>query len=184
MKIEDELMELIVSRYGTIAAFVREVELPYSTFKSIMTRGIMNASIGNILKICSALNISADELANGKIVPVETKTEEKNIEDIVLDFKMRKPKEIELDNEPLTSEELSLLSDSLEISIEMLRRRRARNKRFEVYSEGVSELIAKHSQEAKSSLYDTKNVEMEFQKFFDALTEKAKAEKTEARENG
>lgn len=179
MKIEDELMELIVSRYGTIAAFVREVELPYSTFKSIMTRGVMNASIGNILKICSALNISADELANGKIVPVETKTEEKNVEDIVLDFKMRKPKEFELDNEPLTSEELSLLSDSLEISIEMLRRKRARNKRLEAYSEGVSELIAKHSQEAKSFLYGTKSDDADFQRLVDALKEKA-----EARGNG
>lgn len=184
MKIEDELMELIVSRYGTIAAFVREVELPYSTFKSIMTRGVMNASIGNILKICSALNISADELANGKIVPVETKTEEKNIEDIVLDFKMRKPKEFELDNEPLTSEELSLLSDSLEISIEMLRRKRARKKRLDAYSEEFSEMLARHMQEAKGALYEKGRNEKNNQREFDLSPKDSPFDAIEARGNG
>lgn len=138
MKIEDELMELIVSRYGTIAAFVREVELPYSTFKSIMTRGVMNASIGNILKICSALNISADELANGNIVPVENKSEKIDVEKMLIDYKLNDRIVLELDGLELSDDELLLLSDSMEVSIGIIKRRRESSRRMSAYVEGLS----------------------------------------------
>lgn len=141
MKIEDELMELIVSRYGTIAAFVREVELPYSTFKSIMTRGVMNASIGNILKICSALNISADELANGKIVPVENKSEIIDVEKMLIDYKLNDRIVLELDGLELSDDELLLLSDSMEVSIGIIKRRRESSKRMSAYVEGLSKVF-------------------------------------------
>lgn len=69
MTIENELKELIISRYGTIKAFAVEIGMPNSTLDSIFRRGIQNASITNVIKICHQLNISTDQLCNGRIVP-------------------------------------------------------------------------------------------------------------------
>ena len=69
MAIENELKNLIVSRYGTVKAFALEIGMPNSTLDSIFRRGIQNASITNIIKICHQLNISTDQLCSGKIVP-------------------------------------------------------------------------------------------------------------------
>ena len=42
--------------------------MPNSTLDNIFRRGVLNSSVTNIIKICNALEISADELADGKIV--------------------------------------------------------------------------------------------------------------------
>ena len=67
MNIETELKELILSRFGTMKAFSEKIELPNSTIDSIFRRGVNNASITNIIKICKALEISADALADGRL---------------------------------------------------------------------------------------------------------------------
>ena len=48
-------------------AFSEKIELPNSTIDSIFRRGVNNASITNIIKICKALEISADALADGRL---------------------------------------------------------------------------------------------------------------------
>ena len=68
MSIEIELKELILSRYKSVRDFAISIEMPYSTLDSIFKRGVSNASITNIIKICETLSISADDLARGKIV--------------------------------------------------------------------------------------------------------------------
>lgn len=68
MTIEQELKELILSRYKSVRDFSISIEMPYSTIDSIFKRGVANASITNIIKICETLFISADDLARGKIV--------------------------------------------------------------------------------------------------------------------
>lgn len=68
MSIEIELKELILSRYKSVRDFAISIEMPYSTLDSIFKRGVSNASITNIIKICETLFISADDLARGKIV--------------------------------------------------------------------------------------------------------------------
>ena len=145
MKIEERLKDLIVLKYGNVANFVREIGLPYSTFKSIMTRGIMNASIGNIIKICSALSISADELANGCIVQVEKtageKTEKKDIEELFTDYRFKTSMTFELDGIPLTSEEKLILSDSFELSLGIIRRQRSREKALSHYEDNFSKAL-------------------------------------------
>ena len=70
MSIEDKLKDYILLNYKSIRAFVNSAGLPYSTVDGILKRGIANSSIGNVLKICKALQISADELANNRIVPM------------------------------------------------------------------------------------------------------------------
>ena len=68
MTIEEQLKALIVSRYVTVKQFAKEANVPYSTIDTILRRGILNASVDNIIKICQTLSISADALADGRIV--------------------------------------------------------------------------------------------------------------------
>ena len=70
MTTEDRLKDYILSNYKSIRSFVATIDLPYTTVDGILKRGIENSSLGNVFKICRALSIDADELANGKIVPV------------------------------------------------------------------------------------------------------------------
>ena len=67
MSIEEKLKHLILSRYDSISEFTTIAQIPNSTMVSILKRGILKASVGNIIKICKVLNISADSLADGKI---------------------------------------------------------------------------------------------------------------------
>lgn len=66
--IEESLKDLILNRYKSIREFTCEIDMPYSTMDTILKRGLNRASIGNVIKICHALDISTDELANGRIV--------------------------------------------------------------------------------------------------------------------
>ena len=69
MNTEEKLKNYILERYVSLREFSQTVGIPHSTFASILSRGIHNASVGNVIKICRALNISADALADGKIEP-------------------------------------------------------------------------------------------------------------------
>ena len=74
--IENKLKELILTRNKSLREFTLKIGMPYSTFDTILKRGVDKANIINILKICNELNISADKLANGII---EFNNIEKNI---------------------------------------------------------------------------------------------------------
>ncbi len=65
--IENKLKELILTKYKSLREFTLKIGMPYSTFDTILKRGVDKANIINILKICNELNISADRLANGII---------------------------------------------------------------------------------------------------------------------
>ena len=43
-------------------AFASEVGIPYTTLRSMLERGIENASVNNVIKVCKALNISIEQL--------------------------------------------------------------------------------------------------------------------------
>lgn len=141
MTIEEKLKEYILVKYKSIREFTLSAGIPYSTVDAILKRGVMNASIGNILKICSALNISADELANGNIVPVENKSEKIDVEKMLIDYKLNDRIVLELDGLELSDDELLLLSDSMEVSIGIIKRRRESSKRMSAYVEGLSKVF-------------------------------------------
>lgn len=141
MTIEEKLKEYILVKYKSIREFTLGAGIPYSTVDAILKRGVMNASIGNILKICSALNISADELANGNIVPVENKSEKIDVEKILIDYKLNDRIVLELDGLEMSDDELLLLSDSMEVSIGIIKRRRESSKRMSAYVEGLSKVF-------------------------------------------
>lgn len=67
-ELEKQVMDLILKNFSSKSDFARKADLPYSTLDSIFKRGLQNASIANIIKLCNALNISADGLSNGKII--------------------------------------------------------------------------------------------------------------------
>ncbi len=64
---EELLKNLILSKYRSVREFTTQIEMPYSTLDSIFKRGVRKASVENIIRICDALNISADALVNGNI---------------------------------------------------------------------------------------------------------------------
>ncbi|MCI8911076.1 MAG: helix-turn-helix domain-containing protein [Clostridia bacterium] len=69
-ELERQVMDLMLKNYASKSDFARKADLPYSTLDSIFKRGLQNASIANIIKLCNALNISADGLSNGKVIMI------------------------------------------------------------------------------------------------------------------
>lgn len=79
MTIEEKLKKYILKKYNSIREFTIAIDLPYSTMATILKRGIANSNVNNIIKICQALEISADELAAGNIVPTQPADDQKTI---------------------------------------------------------------------------------------------------------
>ena len=46
----------------SLKAFSEKAEIPYTTLRSMLERGIGNASVDNVIKICKTLNISVEQL--------------------------------------------------------------------------------------------------------------------------
>lgn len=67
-ELEQKLKSLILEQYGSLSKFAEIVDMPWTTLDSVLKRGIKKSNVSNIIKICQELQISADELANGKIV--------------------------------------------------------------------------------------------------------------------
>ena len=49
--VEQELRELIVSKYKSVKAFSEEANLPYTTVDSILKRGVERANVKNSIKL-------------------------------------------------------------------------------------------------------------------------------------
>lgn len=126
MTTEENLKELIISRYGTMREFATQINMSQSTLATILTRGVHNASIGNILKICKALRISADELANDNIVSTDTEFKRFVSPEIteMLSYMRSERVPMTIRGRPLTDAEWNLLLDGLEIIIGIIERRR------------------------------------------------------------
>jgi hypothetical protein len=71
MSLESEIKQIIINRYGTLAEFSRHSKIAYTTIDSMLKRGIKNANVLNVIKLCDALNISVDKIRNGLIEPAE-----------------------------------------------------------------------------------------------------------------
>lgn len=67
MNIEEEIKRIVITKYGSIRQFANDIEIPYTTIQSIFNRGINNAGMQNVIKICQALGIDTDALAEGRI---------------------------------------------------------------------------------------------------------------------
>lgn len=54
--------ELINRNWPNMKAFAESIDIPYTTLKSMLQRGIGNASVNNVFKVCKGLGISTEEL--------------------------------------------------------------------------------------------------------------------------
>ena len=68
MSVEQELKQVILSKYKSIRAFSIAVDLPYSTIDNIFKRGLMGTGVQTVMKICESLCLDMKELAKGSIV--------------------------------------------------------------------------------------------------------------------
>ena len=59
---ETYLKEMMVLQSGSVKAFSVSAKIPYTTIRSILERGIGNASITSIIAICEALGITTEQL--------------------------------------------------------------------------------------------------------------------------
>ena len=125
MSIDADLKALILSRYKSIREFSITIDMPYTTLYTIFERGIENASIGNVIRICKALKISTDELAEGRIVsiidrkpiPIDHTIE---INDILGETKsrLRHGQTVTLNGKKIDIETIDTICQGIDISVE------------------------------------------------------------------
>ncbi len=138
MTTEDKLKEYILTRYKSVREFGITHDIPNSTLDSVLKRGIENSSVGVIFKICKALNISPDALAEGEIVlkpldygvviggnqiDIEVK-ETKEVDQILEETKERllAYRDLTLEGKPVKKEEITNLVNGIDISLEMVKK--------------------------------------------------------------
>lgn len=123
MTIEEKLKAYILSQYKSIREFSQDIEMPYTTIDGILKRGIKNSSVTNIIKICKELGISADALAEDRIVPTQDIT--KDVTEALPVMRMTiSAKDLNLDGEALTDAEKETLLDAIDLCLEFIRRQR------------------------------------------------------------
>ncbi|MBE6147434.1 MAG: hypothetical protein E7168_03775 [Firmicutes bacterium] len=66
--LENKIKELIIEKYGSVRNFSFKINIPYTTVDSILKRGIDNSNVGNVIKMCKALNLSIDNLIDNKAI--------------------------------------------------------------------------------------------------------------------
>lgn len=76
---EQQLRELIELKYGSVRQMALKIDMPASTINSILNRGILKSNVDNIFKICSALDIRPESLAEG----IDFHKKDENSSDIV-----------------------------------------------------------------------------------------------------
>lgn len=130
MTTEDKLKDLILKRYHSIREFALTIDIPYSTIDSIFRRGVGNSSVSNIIKICKALGISVDALADGEIVPVKNKkakpiNDRFEVKEILSDTKDRliHSGEITLDGKPIGKAGIESIIDAMDVGVEIAKKK-------------------------------------------------------------
>ena len=133
MTTEEKLKELILSRYYSIRDFTNTIGLPYTTLDSMFRRGIGNSSVTNVIKVCNALNISVDALADGEIVPkIKTHKKRENdwieVKEIFDETKdiLENNGFVTLDGKPIGKATIESLFDAMDIGVEMAKKKTKR----------------------------------------------------------
>ena len=105
--------------------------MPYTTLASIISRGVNSANVHNVIRICGALDISTDELAEGRITKVADATKRVSnppttVDDLRRITRLMAYESVFSNREPLTPEDVQTITDALEIGIEIVKRRHKR----------------------------------------------------------
>lgn len=133
MTIEEKLKQMIISEYGSLRQFTIKKNLAYTNVDSILRRGIKNATWTSVKNLCKALGISANELADEKIVPVSEPSEKKktDLETMIILSRqnIQQHDDLTINDQVLDQEEIEMLLDALEIGIQIVKRNRKRMKK-------------------------------------------------------
>lgn len=130
MTIEERLKDLILERYKSIREFTTRIDIPYSTVDSVLKRGIRNSNIITIIRICKALGISADKLAEGEIVYVSDKViiprhDLIEVTDILEDTKAQliHNNNLTINGKPVDIETVETLVNGLDVTLSIAKKR-------------------------------------------------------------
>lgn len=130
MTTEDKLKELILSRYKSIREFIITIDMPYTTIDSMFKRGIGNSSVTNVIKICKALGISTDALADGEIKHINRVdylvNDKITIESIVSDTKDRltRYQDVTLNGDPISKAGIESIIDAIDVGVEIAKKKK------------------------------------------------------------
>ena len=122
----------VLSQYADIG----HTDIPYTTLDSILKRGIGNSSVTNIIKICKALGISVDALAEGEIVPISKLvlaskeiTDFIDVTDILEDTKdtLIHSGKITLDGNPIGKDGIESIIDAIDVGVQIAKRKNTKN---------------------------------------------------------
>lgn len=99
-----ELLKKLINETGlSVKAFSQKADLPYSTLRSMLDRGIGNASVNNVIKVCKTLGITIEQLEkmaeNNGVLPSDSKKQHSNQFDTIaahLEDKNLTPQKIKL----------------------------------------------------------------------------------------
>jgi len=80
--LENKLKELIIEKFGSVRQFSFKIDIPYTTVDSILKRGLDNSNVGNVIKMCKALDISIDYLLDNKEIVSNLKFDNAELADI------------------------------------------------------------------------------------------------------
>lgn len=126
MTTEEKLKQFILSKHKSVHEFTQSINMPYGTMSSIFKRGIENSSVTNIIKICNALQISADELAKGNIVLIRKEPDETTCIEDIFDYvkqRLMTCKNPTLNNQPIQPDIIMSIVDGLDLLIEIQKKK-------------------------------------------------------------
>lgn len=131
MTTEEKLKELILKRYNSIREFTITIDIPYTTMDSIFRRGIGNSSVSNVIKICKALGISADALADGEIKPFVNHTTRSLNDRIEINEILNDAKDIlthsdfvTLEGKLISDNGIQSIIDAMDVGVEIAKRKK------------------------------------------------------------
>ncbi len=120
MTIENQLRELILLKHGSLREFTFNIGIPYSTLSTILKKGIMTATMSNMVKICNALDIKLDELVAGRIVENKPGEILLDVEDILNRTKNNiEYPNVKIDGEIMDESTKKLLINSIDLSYQL-----------------------------------------------------------------
>lgn len=127
---EEKLKDLILKKYHSLREFTIACDIPYTTMDTILKRGIDNSNVSNVIKICKALDISVDALADGEIVPAKKRVakpindqiEVKEILSDTMDI-LTHSGQITLDGKPINRAGIEAIIDAMDVGVEIARKK-------------------------------------------------------------
>lgn len=120
MTIENQLRELILLKHGSLREFTFNIGIPYSTLSTILKKGIMTATMSNMVKICNALDIKLDGLVAGRIVENKLDGILLDVEDILNRTKNNiEYPNVKIDGEIMDESTKKLLINSIDLNYQL-----------------------------------------------------------------